>query len=217
MSLIVEWSSGLYTLEHTFEALPELVLSLEETHPAREGEGSMVFYHWVSGVDFDEFESAIGDDPHCRSVAHLSDVGDRRLYRVRASEAGMRAVLYPVAAEHDVVVLETTLTCEGIQTRARVPSREVLTTVRDAVADRGVWFSLDRLYREQSEGAGYGVTDSQRDALLAALEAGYFDVPRRTTLDEMAEEFAISDQAFSARLRRGQAGLLRNTLAAGGT
>jgi predicted DNA binding protein len=38
--------------------------------------------------------------------------------------------------------------------------------------------------------------------LVAAVEEGYFAVPRRTTLVEIAEGIRVSDQAVSERLRR---------------
>lgn len=214
MSFIAEWTHELHVLEHTFETLPGLKLSLEEIHQAGSGdESTNVFYHWASGVDFDEFEAAMEADPHCETLAHISTVGDRRLYRITASEEGSRVILYPVVAESDMVILDSTLTREGLRSRVRIPSREALATFKETCQDQSLWFSLNRLYREQPGGRDYGVTDSQREALLAALEAGYFEVPRETTLRELASAFEVSDQALSARLRRGQAQLLRRTLA----
>lgn len=54
------------------------------------------------------------------------------------------------------------------------------------------------------------LTREQRDALARALEAGYFEVPRGTTLIELADDMGISDSAVSQRLRRGLANLLRH-------
>ena len=49
-------------------------------------------------------------------------------------------------------------------------------------------------------------------ALGAALAAGYFETPRRTDLEALAEEFDISEQALSERLRRGVAAVLESTI-----
>lgn len=46
-------------------------------------------------------------------------------------------------------------------------------------------------------------TAKQREALRRAFEAGYYEVPRRTTLAEIADELDISTAALSQRLRRG--------------
>lgn len=56
------------------------------------------------------------------------------------------------------------------------------------------------------------VTAEQREVLERAVAKGYFEVPRRTTLVELASEFGISDTAVSQRLRRGLAGVLRDPL-----
>ena len=62
------------------------------------------------------------------------------------------------------------------------------------------------------QGLGLGITDTQREALQAALEAGYFDVPRGINLQDLATQFGISDTALSQRMRRGLHNLLSSTL-----
>lgn len=59
----------------------------------------------------------------------------------------------------------------------------------------------------------FGVTEAQQEALLHALEAGYFDVPRQAKLGTIAEKLGITTSALSTRIRRGQQNLLQNTLA----
>lgn len=44
------------------------------------------------------------------------------------------------------------------------------------------------------------MTRKQRQALDAAIERGYFESPRRVTLQDLAEEFDISKQAYAQRL-----------------
>lgn len=55
------------------------------------------------------------------------------------------------------------------------------------------------------------LTRAERDALRRALERGYFDVPRVTTLGALATEMDRSDVEVSALLRRGVATVLRTT------
>jgi hypothetical protein len=49
----------------------------------------------------------------------------------------------------------------------------------------------------------FGLAERQRDALITALEPGYFVVPREATTAELADELDASPQAVSQRLRRG--------------
>lgn len=50
----------------------------------------------------------------------------------------------------------------------------------------------------------------QRDALMCAIDSGYFHVPRQTTLVQLANELGISDTAVSQRIRRGLQNILRD-------
>ncbi|GAA5059049.1 helix-turn-helix domain-containing protein [Haladaptatus pallidirubidus] len=47
------------------------------------------------------------------------------------------------------------------------------------------------------------LTAAQRDALVAAVEHGYYRIPRDIALEDLADSLGISRQAASERLRRG--------------
>lgn len=80
--------------------------------------------------------------------------------------------------------------------------------------DRGETdFELERIYTlETPRQIEYSVTVEQREALVLAAERGLFDIPRETTLSELAEELDLSPSAVSERLRRGTFTLVTNTL-----
>lgn len=58
----------------------------------------------------------------------------------------------------------------------------------------------------------YGLTVKHRAILMTAIEAGFFSIPRETTLVELADALDISDQAVSDHLRRAQWNLLQTTV-----
>ncbi|APW98648.1 bacterio-opsin activator [Halobiforma lacisalsi AJ5] len=58
------------------------------------------------------------------------------------------------------------------------------------------------------------LTETQYETIVAAHELGYFDVPRRITLEELAAELDVSHQALSERLRRSHAALISAELSA---
>ncbi|ELY86784.1 helix-turn-helix domain-containing protein [Natrinema altunense] len=75
-------------------------------------------------------------------------------------------------------------------------------------------FRLHRLTHDgASEPPGDGLSDRQREALRTAYEMGYFDVPRRTSLEAIGTELDISASAVSERLRRAQTSLIEETVA----
>jgi len=177
------------------------------------------FIYWASGGDFEAYEDALSTDPSITAYTRLSELPDRRLYRVTLSDKGQRHTLHSVAVEEDIVAERITVTTESAELLARFPSREALFAFRDACREQNRKFELLRIYEENStENAGawsnrYGVTDGQREALISALEQGYFSVPRKTTMEDIADSLDISTSALSSRLRRGQQALLRHTLA----
>ncbi|SDQ63033.1 helix-turn-helix domain-containing protein [Natronobacterium texcoconense] len=58
------------------------------------------------------------------------------------------------------------------------------------------------------------LTKTQYETIATAHELGYFDVPRRITLEELAAELDVSHQALSERLRRSHAALISAELSA---
>ena len=55
------------------------------------------------------------------------------------------------------------------------------------------------------------ISAKQREALSCAVTGGYFEVPRRTKLVDLAGELGISDTAVSQRLRRGLSTILSDS------
>ena len=79
---------------------------------------------------------------------------------------------------------------------------------------RNAGFRLHRLTGDRApEPPGDGLTDRQREALRTAYELGYFEVPRRASLEEIAAELDVSASSVSERLRRAQTRLIRETVA----
>jgi predicted DNA binding protein len=59
-----------------------------------------------------------------------------------------------------------------------------------------------------------GLTERQREALEAAYRAGYFDWPRETTAEEVAETLDIAASTLTAHLRKAEATLLTELFSA---
>jgi hypothetical protein len=75
-------------------------------------------------------------------------------------------------------------------------------------------FSLRRLTHDgDPEPPGDGLTDRQHEALRVAYEMGYFEIPRRASLDDVAAELDITASSLSERLRRAQTHLVETTVA----
>lgn len=215
MSLIAEYELSNPILRDARRAVPDLRFQVEDEQLSLSEFPKLVFWAAGDADDLEAFEAVLPDDPTVEDVERLADLEGRRLYRVSLTEAGAVGMTYQDAVELGITFLDIRAEGGPLRYRAQVPSRETLLTYQDRCRERGLSFRLLGLYEgEPSAADRYGVTDRQREVLCTALEQGYFAVPRETSLEELATELEVSGQALSAVLRRGQANLLRHTLAA---
>ena len=96
----------------------------------------------------------------------------------------------------------------------RFPEHEWLSAFRRRCEADGIDLSVQRIYHRSDHLAnpGFGVTESQREALTLAVERGYYDIPRTCTTAELADELGISAQAVTERLRRAVVNVTTHTL-----
>ena len=218
MSIIAEIETDSPIAQETLAAVPGMTAVVEDYRGQRDGTTKLVY--WVTGDSFEAYEDSLDASALVEEYRLLAEVRDRRLYRLTLSCEGEAISTYSIVAELDIVILRLTATREAVHLRARFPARAELFAYRDACRERGVEFRLRRVYTEgEGDGADaegnrnrFGVTPAQREALRRALEAGYFAVPRQTTLEAIAGDLGISKQALSTRLRRGQTNLVENAL-----
>jgi predicted DNA binding protein len=71
----------------------------------------------------------------------------------------------------------------------------------DATVDR-----VGEFDRRQSRGAA--LTGRQREAVEAAVDLGYYDVPREATLDDVAAELGVASSTVSDHLRKAEAAVM---------
>ena len=203
MSLIAEFriQSPELVLEDALSMVPAMELELIQevgTDPERP-----YLFMWASGDDFGTFETAMAEDETVTGVERYSEVDDVILYRMRITDAA-EVVCYPIWVELGADRLEARYVDGWWHTQMRFPDREALSTVQQWCVDVGIDFELRRVYTDGPGRAHHsGLTDPQREVLTVAAEQGYFEVPRQTTVEDIADELGISGQAVSERLRRG--------------
>ena len=160
---------------------------------------SMVF--WAEGTDFDAFENALKRTNEIADVEAWSEPTDGwKLYCIRLS---IEETDYRAWAEHGGTLLGCTLDGEGMVVRVRFPDREALVDYRRHCREHSRSFELRELAATNGKPEDRdALTSPQRSLLTAAVEDGYFEIPRETTMSDLAVQFDISNQAASERLRR---------------
>jgi GAF domain-containing protein/PAS domain-containing protein len=175
-------------------------------------EGGYVAYFAVEGVEPEAVAAlAPADGATEANVVRADDEGG--LVSVVLADAPLSNLL----ATHGAELVSVTATPDGLQTVARLPRSVDTRTVVEAVSDTfdGVEFRAKRTREPPDEGTEhpdasleFDLTDRQREALESALRAGYFDWPRRSTGEAIAESMGITAPTFQEHLRTAQQKLL---------
>ncbi len=201
-----------FVLETTLAAVTDAEFELVQMVAC--GDDQVMPFVWVTASEFERVERALEADSTVENVTLLADLGDERLYQMDWI-ARLRLIIYPLLEENGTI-LNAYGRRDQWYLRMLFPTRDCLSSTYDFCREHDLTLQIENIYTMGgSDRRGqYGLTREQHTALLAALERGYYDIPRTITLEELADQLDISHQALSERLRRGSENLLQNTLVA---
>jgi predicted DNA binding protein len=169
------------------------------------------FFFLVEGAD-GGFEARLDEDATVAEWTLVADSSPTRVYRISHPE--WTKLISPKTVELGGLVHEAVSTERGWSIRLQLPDRKALVALSEFCDEEGINFELKRMFRQDGwvRGEPTGLTDAQRDALLAAYENGYFEEPREASLADLAEVLGISPTAVGGRIRRGTAELVEMVL-----
>ncbi|WP_255167017.1 helix-turn-helix domain-containing protein [Natrononativus amylolyticus] len=197
-------------LERTFDELPDARYEMENTLTA----GFPGF--WVSGEERAALEGAFDVDPTVESYS-LITAGDGRLLYDFEFGTSMYDVLLQLFRDR-AAIFAMTGTGGTWTLRLRFPERSHLQQSHDQLKSEGVDVEVLKITRTTDTGnTRLELTEAQHRTLELAVERGYFEVPRRITMEELAAELGVSHQALSERLRRAYRTLAITTLSVYGS
>lgn len=211
MSVILEFSIGNdgFQLGEVLAGPPSMHLELERVVPT----GHMIMpFVWATGTNHAAFEEKVRSHPVVRELVILDKFSDSALYRIEWDNSPTD--LIEGIAKSNGIILEGR--GESRWTfRLRFPDHEKLSSFHNFVLDEDIPIHIDRTYtltEPTDHGHRFGLSSEQREAVLLALERGYFATPSEADLDELADELDISPQAMSTRIRTANEQVLRKTL-----
>lgn len=188
---------------------PAMHIELERIVPT----GEMVTpFLWATGEEFEDFEQKVSSHPAVREFRAYDKVGDSALYRI-VWKSQPTDLLWGIA-QSGAIVLEA----RGNGTwkfRLRFPDHGKLTEFHNSIIEQELPIHIEQTYTltGSSEHTNrFGLTPDQREALVLALQQGYFATPREASLDDIAEELDITRQALSDRIRLGTEKVLWTSL-----
>ncbi|MEF8789821.1 MAG: helix-turn-helix domain-containing protein [Haloarculaceae archaeon] len=201
-----------FALNHALETLPDVEVECERI--VRSGDDAVMPLLWVRYADREEVEAAFEADPSVGNVTCLSDLDEELLYRMDWIDHV--DLLLQMLTNAEATVLDAYGRGSRWKLRVLYPERDEFSTTHEFCAEHGLSFDVASIREIDGEPAGrFGLTESQYRALVLAVQRGYYEVPRRTTLEELADEVGVSHQALSERLRRATGSLAEDALLVG--
>ncbi|WP_101294747.1 helix-turn-helix domain-containing protein [Halegenticoccus soli] len=213
MSVIAEFTvpAEEFALGRALKRDSEMEIELERTVPTRK-ERMPFFFVWNCG-DYESFEREAREEPEIEDLTAVERFEDGVLYRVkwdRRVDEFVRAI-----ARAGATIVEAVGNDEAWRFELRFPEYGNVSRFQSELREQEIDVRVDRITTEldADPAESYGLTEPQREALLAAFRRGYFDEPRAVSLSDLAAELGISSAAATGRMRRATRSLVANTLA----
>jgi hypothetical protein len=201
-----------FALQHSLEAVTDLEFEIERIVDT--GDQAVMPLLWVRGVEEERAVEAFEADPSVTGAEVIAAVDDECLFRMEWVD-NVELILQ-MLTNAEATILDAYGKRDRWKLRMMYAERDHLSTVHDFCNDHGLTFDVESVRELEGEPAGrFGLTAEQFEALTAATERGLYSVPREVTLEELAEEFDVSHQALSERIRRATGALVEDALLVG--
>lgn len=189
--------------------VPEVSIEIERlTTHSREW---IMPFLWATDGDIGDLKAALGQDPSVDDFRVISAKSDIGYFNVHWSEE-IQDLVDQIIDQHGIVQ-EAEATDGTWYLKLQFVDRDALEEFQAYFRQQDYAFELQRLHDSTPpKEREYDLTPEQREALVTALELGYFEIPRDAQIEELAQALDISTNAVSQRLRRATGNLTRNTL-----
>lgn len=211
MSVIIELGipSAEFQLGRILSTDGDVNVSLKTMVPL--GKHAVPFFQ-ISDHASDSFEARVREHPSVSDLYVVNSHDGETLY-------GLNWVIdndtfFDSVLARDGHILEASGRGDEWVFQIRFRTHDALSTFQESCFEGNIPVDIRRIYNPTKPDAGpwYGLTPPQRETLQYAVEMGYYSLPRQISTQQIADEFDISDQAVSERLRRAVATLVNNTL-----
>ena len=211
MSIIAEFTlpAEAFALQQTFESSPPVRIEIERL--ATHSRDWVMPFLWATSDDIEAIEHALRDDPSIEELTVMGSTDRIREFNVIWSDRIQEQIDEIINKQG--IMQEAEAVGGTWHLKLKFVDQQALRDFQAYFQERESSFELQRLYQasDPTERA-FGLTPEQRDALVVALNSGYFSVPRDTQSQELAEQLDISTNALSQRLRRATGNLAKHTL-----
>jgi predicted DNA binding protein len=181
------------------------------------GTRSSLFFSMTSepGTDLGPTIERIRNHPSVRDLEIIEIFEERTLLAINWNIKS--DCLFQGVQASNGQILNATGTSDEWELAIRFRAHDGLAKFREYCEAHSVGFTLLHIYqlhepkkKREANDPGFGLTARQYEALILAVERGYFAIPRQCSTADLARELGISAQSVTERLRRGVANIVRH-------
>ena len=211
MPTIAEFTIPLeeFALYETLERRPEIVVEVDRV--VAHATTHVVPFARATQGEFEGLTEVLEVDSSVDEIELLAELEGERFYRMVWTDRA-QVIGYMIHGQ-GATLQEATASNGEWHLRVFFPDRSALSATNDYACESGVTLDVTQIYGVGDlEASKYDLTSQQYDTLTTGVERGYFDIPRETNTEELADELGISHQALSERFRRATKSLVESTL-----
>lgn len=166
----------------------------------------------VSEGDDDAIEEALRTDTSVADVSSFASLEEESVYRVEW-EPGTENLFRGMFGDYGTV-LRAQATDGKWSFRVLYSERKSMEHWYDHCTETGVRFDVESIYdpTDAVRPTQCGLSKKQYETLETALHDGFYDIPRKVTLEELSAKFDVSHQALSERLSRAHKAMVTNVV-----
>lgn len=196
-------------LEQTFEEVPEMQIEAERI-AAHSTEWTMPSL-WASYAESTSIREALEADPSVNTIVTETEFGDEVYYQIEWSDSVQDQISTYVDKSGSIT--KASGTPDGWRLRIRFGDRNQFDMFLKTLSEQEYSYRLLELRQpDEPRVSVAGLTERQREALVAAFHNGYYEIPREISGDEIAAKLDISQQTLSELLRRGTNKIIKSQL-----
>lgn len=203
-------TEGEFPLAEVLEEFPAAQIKLDRVVPV---DGMVIPYFWLRDTDPEtDIDMDVISHPGIKNLKIVDEVDDDLFIRIDW-DLEYESVLTAIIGT--AVTLISAIGKKGKWTfELRGETQQEIAEFQTYCRERNVSLELTQLHALSplNSGREYDLTESQREALTLAYARGYYDSPRQTSQEDIADELGITRQAFASRLHRGTRRLIASTL-----
>jgi predicted DNA binding protein len=198
-----------FALAETLEAVP--AVEFEAIRFVSHSTDRVVPLLRATNADTDAVYDAIRADETTTDARLVSQRNHEALFQMHWT-ARVQFLTHVLVEERGAIV-SARGSSDGWTFRILFPERDAVSSTYDACEEYEIDIEQISPLGEAPSLGRFHLTNQQCRAVQAAVDQGYYEVPRETTLEDLASDLGVSHQALSERLRRGHRTLIESVLA----